>query len=97
MAIPADNRFEWKLTKPGRWERDIDEVEEFYTSLAKAYEGTGRVFFAITGFISFSVLVQPGTRCSETEKRVEEALKNAWIRLRFDHPTIGSRVQYDPA
>lgn len=97
MAIPADNRFEWKLTKPGRWERDIDEVEEFYTSLAKAYEGTGRVFFAMTGFISFSVLVQPGSCWTETEKRVEEALKNAWIRLRFDHPTIGSRVQYDPA
>lgn len=97
MAIPADDRFEWKLTKPGRWERDTDEVEEFYASLAKAYEGTGRVFFAMTGFISFSVPVPPGTNSLETEKRVQQALKNAWIRLRFDHPTIASKVQYDPA
>jgi hypothetical protein len=97
MAISVDDRFEWKLTKPGRWERDIDEVEEFYTSLAKAFEGTGRVFFAMTGFISFSVPVQPGSNSLETEKRVEQALNVAWTRLRFDHPTIASRVQYDPA
>jgi hypothetical protein len=96
MAISADDRFEWKLTKPGRWERDIDEVEEFYTSLAKAFEGTGRVFFAMTGFISFSVPVQPGTNPVETEKRVEQVLEKAWTRLRFDHPTIASKVQYDP-
>jgi hypothetical protein len=96
MAISVDSRFEWKLTEPGRWERDIDEVEEFYASLAKAYEGTGRVFFAMTGFISFSVTVEPGTHLLDTEKRVEQALRNAWIRLRFDHPTIASRVQYDP-
>jgi hypothetical protein len=97
MAISADDGFVWKLTKPGRWERDIDEVEEFYTSLAKAYEGTGRVFFAMTGFISFSVPVQPGSTFFETEERAEQALRNAWTRLRFDHPTIASRVQYDPA
>ncbi|CAI7676846.1 unnamed protein product [Penicillium manginii] len=96
MAISANTRFEWKLTKPGRWERDIDEVEEFYASLAKAYEGTGRVFFAMTGLISISVLVQPGTGFLEAERKIEQALQNAWIRLRFDHPTIASRVQYDP-
>ena len=95
MTTCADNRFSWEMTKPGRWERDIDEVEEFYTSLAKSYEGTGRVFFAMTGFISFSVPVQPCTPFHETEKKVEEALKTAWTRIRFDHPTIASRVQYD--
>lgn len=97
MEILPNDRFEWKLTKPGRWERDIDEVEEFYTSLAKAYEGTGRVFFAMTGFISFSVPVQPDSDSLRTEKRLEMALKNAWTRLRFDHPTIASKVQFDPA
>ncbi|KAL4812734.1 hypothetical protein BDW67DRAFT_178499 [Aspergillus spinulosporus] len=95
--VSADDHFEWKLTQPGRWERDIDEVEEFYASLAKAFEGTGRVFFAMTGFISFSVPVQPGTPLQEVENRAEEALKSAWIRLRYDHPTIASRVQYDTA
>lgn len=97
MTVLTDNRFEWKLTQPGRWERDIDEVEEFYASLAKAYERTGRVFFAMTGFTSFSVPVQPGTPLQEVEIRAEEALRSAWIRLRYNHPTIASRVLYDPA
>ncbi|RDW78850.1 uncharacterized protein DSM5745_05702 [Aspergillus mulundensis] len=96
MANSAYTRFEWRRTEPGRWERDIDEVEEFYTALAKAYEGTGRVFFAMTGFITFSIPVPPGTSFPDAEKAVEIALRNAWIRLRYNHPTIGSRVQYDP-
>lgn len=95
MALSADDQFEWRATKPGRWERDIDEVEEFYTSLAKAYEGTGRVFFAMTGFLSLSIPIESGSDYLRTERRVEEALKHAWTRLRFDHPTIASRVEYD--
>ena len=95
MVLSSDKRFEWQNTEPGRWERDIDEVEEFYTSLARAYEGTGRVFFAMTGFISLSVQVKQGSDYLGTERRVEEALKHAWTRVRFDHPTIASRVEYD--
>ncbi|KAF7712435.1 Trichothecene 15-O-acetyltransferase [Penicillium ucsense] len=95
LSTDDDNRFAWRATGPGRWERDIDEVEEFYTSLAKAHNSTGRTFFAITGFVSLSVPIQPGVGLDTTEKQVEDALRVAWIRLRFHHPTIASRVQYD--
>ncbi|KAL2861174.1 uncharacterized protein BJX67DRAFT_375504 [Aspergillus lucknowensis] len=78
--------YSWTEVRPGRWERDIDETEQFYTSLAKTYEGSGRCCFAITGYISFAV---PGR-----EQEVENALRKAWLRLRFDHPTIASRVEY---
>ncbi|KAL2810353.1 hypothetical protein BJX63DRAFT_444794 [Aspergillus granulosus] len=87
------SNFTWMTTTPGVWKREIDEVEQFYTSLAKAFEGTGRNFFAMTGFIALSVPIK-GSR-QDTEKRVEEALRKAWIRLRHDHPTIASSVQYD--
>ncbi|KAL3468859.1 hypothetical protein BJX99DRAFT_268966 [Aspergillus californicus] len=95
MALPSTNDLAWKATTPRRWERDIDEAEQFYTSLAKAFEGTGRTFFAITGFVSFSVPLPAGESMNEASKNIEEALQKAWVRLRYDHPTIGSRVQYN--
>ncbi|PIG86620.1 hypothetical protein AARAC_006110 [Aspergillus arachidicola] len=95
MASFIPNDFEWSETKAGRWERDVDEAEQFYTSLAKAYEGTGRTFFAMTGFISVFVPAEAGSSHHQTENRVEEALRKAWLRLLYDHPTIASRVEYD--
>ncbi|KAF9890972.1 hypothetical protein FE257_005229 [Aspergillus nanangensis] len=87
--------FAWKPTNPNRWERNIDEVEQFYTSLAKAHEGTSRTFFAMTGFISFSLPIEKDVTRQITEERMREALQKAWIRLRYEHPTIGSRVEYN--
>ncbi|KAB8277467.1 hypothetical protein BDV30DRAFT_251632 [Aspergillus minisclerotigenes] len=95
MASFIPNGFGWSETKPGRWERDVDEAEQFYTSLAKVYEGTGRTFFAMTGFISVSVPAEGGSSDHQTENRAVEALRKAWLRLRYDHPTIASRVEYD--
>lgn len=86
--------FTWTLTSPGRWERDVDEVEQFYTSLAKAYEGTGRVFFAMTGYIAFSVEIPNTNPSQEPLEEVTEALRKAWLRLRYDHPTIASTVEF---
>ncbi|KAL4797888.1 hypothetical protein BDV19DRAFT_39105 [Aspergillus venezuelensis] len=90
-----DNRFSWTLSAPGIWERDTDEVEDFYASLAKSHKGTGRVFFAMTGFVSFSVPVERGSSLEQTKRRAEDSLKSAWLRLRFDHPTIASKVMFD--
>ncbi|KAL2823253.1 hypothetical protein BDW59DRAFT_148900 [Aspergillus cavernicola] len=78
--------YSWAEVRSGRWERDIDETEQFYTSIAKTYEGSGRCCFAITGYISFSAL--------GSDHEVENALRKAWVRLRYDHPTIASRVEY---
>ncbi|KAL3488194.1 hypothetical protein BJX62DRAFT_212445 [Aspergillus germanicus] len=79
--------FSWTQTSPGRWERDIDETEQFYTSVSKTYSGSGRCCFAITGYISISV--------QGRESDVETSLKKAWLRLRHDHPTLASRVEYN--
>lgn len=96
VEVAMAKNFDWKATQPGRWEKDVDEIEEFYTSL-KFFAGTGRVFFAMTGLISLSVTVESGPSLQETGAKVEKALAKAWLRLRYDHPTIVSRVEYNVA
>lgn len=95
MGANIQPDFEWKETSPGRWERDIDEAEQFYASLAKNYEGSGRTFFAMTGFISLSIDIPEDTTRPIIEERLIEALRRAWLALRYDHPTIASWVEYD--
>jgi hypothetical protein len=83
-------QYTWQQTEPGHWEREIDEAERFYTCLAKSYEGSKRMYFAITGFVSISVDTVNGSNGHE----VEEALRKAWLKLRYDYPTLASRVSY---
>ncbi|OAL49919.1 hypothetical protein IQ07DRAFT_587605 [Pyrenochaeta sp. DS3sAY3a] len=93
----AENRYPnltWQQTSLGRWDREVDEAERFYTLLAKSCEGSGRMFFAITGFVSVSVQTADSIT-EEVAKRLEEALRSAWLRLRYDYPTIASQVKYD--
>lgn len=90
--------FAWKWVQPHRLERDIDEVETFYTSLARSFAGSGRVFFAMTGHVSLSI--KPSNADdkhtpSSLEQQAIECLRKAWIRLRYDCPTIASWVEYD--
>lgn len=92
MASPSSKSYIWTATKPGRWERDIDEVEQFYTTLAKLYEGTGRTFFAMTAHISFSITDTESMEA--TIQRVTSAIRQAWLHIRHDHPTIASWVEY---
>ncbi|KAM0715696.1 hypothetical protein Q7P37_009196 [Cladosporium fusiforme] len=89
------DRFAWTEVQPGRWERDVDEIEEFYLTLDRQFSGTGRHFFAIMGYISISMSVQPGQRLDECERSLEDALRQAWTRLRFNHPTLASWVEYN--
>jgi hypothetical protein len=96
MAASRYPQLEWRESTPGRWEREIDEAEQFYTYMAKMYEGTGRMFFAITGFVSLSVRVSEDSSPKDTGHLMEAALRQAWLRLRFEHPTIASYVDYDP-
>ncbi|OJJ29828.1 hypothetical protein ASPWEDRAFT_143796 [Aspergillus wentii DTO 134E9] len=93
--LSAHDHLLWRQTTPGRWERDLDEAEQCYTSLERAYEGTGRHFFAISGHISLSVAIDRSSSRSKIEARVRESLLRAWVKLRYDHPTIASWVEYD--
>lgn len=79
----------------GRWERDIDEIENFYLALDQQYAATGRHLFAITGHVSVDIDVPVGKHLDECERALETALRNAWTRLRFDHPTMASWVEYE--
>ncbi|PGG97371.1 hypothetical protein AJ80_09711 [Polytolypa hystricis UAMH7299] len=92
--IPEYDRFCWKEVRSGRWERDIDEAEQYYTSHAKA-EGCRRTPSAITGHVSFSVATRTECMGQEAVQQVVKALQKAWVRLRYDHPTIASWVEYD--
>ncbi|EGS21702.1 uncharacterized protein CTHT_0035680 [Thermochaetoides thermophila DSM 1495] len=85
-------KLKWHQTSPGLWQRGIDEVEEFYATMAALYEGSGRMFFAITGHVSIEVDVPSHMSVDESEKRLDAALSKAWICMRYDHPTIASRV-----
>ncbi|KAH7116839.1 hypothetical protein B0J11DRAFT_592857 [Dendryphion nanum] len=95
MSTDPYVRYRWTETERGRWERDIDEAEQFYTSVAKNFEASGRMFFAITGHISLSVPISPGQIVQDQEHRVEEALRKAWICIRYDHPTIASWTEFN--
>ncbi|KAF2830022.1 hypothetical protein CC86DRAFT_367901 [Ophiobolus disseminans] len=85
----------WRESTIGCWQREIDETERFYTYLAKSYEGTERMFFAITGLVSLHISLSEQLSLPETSQLVERALREAWLRLRYDHPTIASYVAYD--
>ncbi|KAI5456994.1 hypothetical protein BGZ63DRAFT_395212 [Mariannaea sp. PMI_226] len=89
------NNFAWTQEKPGVWSRDVDEAEQFYSALVKAFEGTGRMMFAITGHLSLSVNARPGTPAGEAAKEVDHALKCAWVALRHAHPAIASQIHYN--
>ena len=78
MQMDSYSEYTWTETKPGRWERDVDEVENFYTTLAKLYEGSGRMFFAITGHVSLSILKSEGREIEDECRCVDEALRKAW-------------------
>ncbi|PLB53817.1 hypothetical protein P170DRAFT_469305 [Aspergillus steynii IBT 23096] len=95
MTIPNYESLHWRETSPGRWERGIDEAEQFYTTMARVYEGSGRVFFGMTGHLSLSVPVENGSSRPETKDRVYNTLRRAWLQLRYDHPTIASWTELD--
>jgi hypothetical protein len=84
---------EWHETSPGCHEREIDEVEQLYTSLAKTWEGTGHTYFAITACAGLSL--PQGPPPSDLPLRVEKALRYGWKRLRYEHPTLAAPVEWD--
>lgn len=96
MNANLSRNLDWKEVSLGRWECDLDEAEQFYTSLVNAYEGSGRTFFAMTRHLfSLSIAVPEDTSHRTMEQRVIKALQSVWLALRYDHPTIASWVEYD--
>ncbi|TMW55393.1 hypothetical protein Poli38472_013284 [Pythium oligandrum] len=87
--------FEWKQVKLGVWSRAIDEAEHFYAALVHQYASCGRMMFAITGHVSVSTPVPVGSTPLDAGTRLDTALREAWLHVRYDYPTIASRVHLD--
>lgn len=90
MAASLD--YNWQQVKPGVWQRPIDEIEQFYSTLAVLYEGSSRMFFGITGHISLSIKSPKDLSSADAERHVDEALRKAWLALIYDHPTLASQA-----
>jgi hypothetical protein len=93
MTAPRD--YSWQQVKSGVWQRPIDEIEEFYSAMVVLYEGSDRMFFGITGHVSLSVKSPKGASSEDDERQVDEALRKAWLALRYDHPTLASQAVQD--
>ncbi|KAK1774207.1 hypothetical protein QBC45DRAFT_425680 [Copromyces sp. CBS 386.78] len=87
--------YTWRQIRPGIWQRDADEAEVFYSTLAKLYEGSGRMQFAITGHISLTIKVPQDEDPEVVSKTLDESLRIAWLRQRYETPTIASKAHYD--
>ncbi|KAF5008856.1 hypothetical protein FDECE_4880 [Fusarium decemcellulare] len=95
MILEEDN-ITWTETAPGYWERGLDEGEKNYTTLATLFEGSGRVFFAITAHLSVQIRVLEGEKKEAQSEKVDRALRNAWLASRYDYPAIASQIIYSP-
>lgn len=97
MASTHNDNYTWHEASPGIWQRDADEVEVFYSSLIKLYEGSGRMHFAMTGHVSLTVDVPENASPETTSDLVDKSLRAAWLCLRHELPTIASQVKWDVA
>ncbi|RYP90948.1 hypothetical protein DL770_002953 [Monosporascus sp. CRB-9-2] len=50
----------------------------------------------MTGHISLEVGTAGSHSREDIERRIEDAVRKGWVALRYDHPTIASRVVQDP-
>ncbi|KAK3505467.1 hypothetical protein B0T13DRAFT_39376 [Neurospora crassa] len=87
--------YNWRQIRPGLWQRDADEAEVFYSTLAKLYAGSGRMHFAITGHIALTISVPNDEDPEIVSRRLDESLRIAWLRQRYETPTIASYAHYD--
>ncbi|KAF4497182.1 hypothetical protein FAGAP_6641 [Fusarium agapanthi] len=90
--MTTTRNYNWHQVNPGVWQRHIDEIEQFYSTMVVLYEGSGRMFFGMTGHVSLSIKNNRGLSQSDAELEVDKALRKAWLTLRYTHPTIASQV-----
>jgi hypothetical protein len=77
---------QWKETIPGRFERPLDSIELFFSTLAAGGAPLGREHWAI------SVVGKFHLKHSASDSELEGALRQAWKTMRYDHPEIASFV-----
>lgn len=78
---------DWKATSPGRWERPIDALEDYFVTIADLTRPVGGEHFSL----SFGAQIK---FCPErTVEDIEATLKQAWTVLRFEHPQLAATVE----
>ncbi|KAF5543134.1 hypothetical protein FMEXI_7150 [Fusarium mexicanum] len=90
--MTTTQNYNWHQINPGVWQRHIDELEQFYSTMVVLYQGSGRMFFGITGHVSLSIKNTRGLSQSDAELEVDKALRKAWLALRYARPTLASQV-----
>ena len=95
LKMKTVRNYAWRQVNPGVWQRDIDELEEFYSTLIVLYEGSGRMFFGMTGHVSLSIQITKGLLPENAELEIDRALEKAWLALRYSHPTLAAEVTQD--
>ncbi|SPJ76323.1 uncharacterized protein FTOL_06054 [Fusarium torulosum] len=93
--MTSTRNYDWRQARPGIWQRHIDELEQFYSTMVTLYEGSGRMFFGITGHVSLSIEKAGSLPLEKAELEVDRALRKAWLALRYAHPTLASQVTHD--
>ncbi|KAH8880517.1 hypothetical protein GQ53DRAFT_813260 [Thozetella sp. PMI_491] len=82
----------WRETSPGVWGRSVDEIEHFYFAFARLFSGSGRQGFFITGHMTITAAIPEGQTQEQANHRLDNALKQAWLSLRYECPTVAAQV-----
>eukprot|EP01056_Protomagalhaensia_sp_Gyna25_P001105 Protomagalhaensia_sp_Gyna_25__1104@NODE_153_length_4806_cov_90_625131_g119_i0_p1_GENE_NODE_153_length_4806_cov_90_625131_g119_i0NODE_153_length_4806_cov_90_625131_g119_i0_p1_ORF_typecomplete_len501_score65_94Tri3/PF07428_11/1_9e50Condensation/PF00668_20/2_9e11AATase/PF07247_12/5_8e09AbiEi_2/PF09952_9/0_0043Neurexophilin/PF06312_12/0_18PapA_C/PF16911_5/0_5_NODE_153_length_4806_cov_90_625131_g119_i015343036 len=80
--------YSWQQTASHRWERRIDEIELFLTKGIRSYEVSGKIQFTIASLVSLS------TSTPSAGERLEQALRDAWLKLRYDQPSLSCWIEH---
>ena len=85
------DRYTWRQAPDGQWYRDADEVEKFYATFSRKRDDPEKAGFPITA----SAFFQLSTPDSAGASSLETTLRQAWVALRSECPTLASWIQFD--
>ncbi|KAF7547520.1 hypothetical protein G7Z17_g7669 [Cylindrodendrum hubeiense] len=88
-------KFQWHCHTPGLWERNIDEAEQFYSSVAQLTREAGAGCFLVTACVNLRVAAPENVTHNKANDRIESAIRKAWLSLRYEYPTLASWTEYD--
>lgn len=82
------DRYKWRQGPDNTWSREADEVESFYAVFSRKRDDPDKAGFPITASASFEL-------DSTASQTLETTLRNAWITLRGECPTLASSIRFD--
>ena len=91
------DKYQWRKNSSGKWQRDVDEAERFYSSMCRKREDPETAAFPVTGTATFSIDPNGTIDAKKALSAVEESLRKAWKGVRRQCPAIASWIAYDPS